>query len=93
MKLLSTKRLLAAASVVAAAGVVPLVTAAPAHASAATCRSYLAQWYTVGPKVTAACNQDGPLSLASPVCINALVVIDVTFERANTACKKASTGN
>ncbi|MER7575229.1 hypothetical protein [Streptomyces sp. NPDC126514] len=85
-----TKSLLAAAGVLAAASVLPVVTAGTAHASAATCRSYLAQWYTVGPKVTAACNFDGPLTWPSPFCINALIALDVLPSRAQTACSKAS---
>jgi len=88
-----TRSLLTVASVLAAASVLPVVTAGSAHASAATCRSYLSQWYTVGPKVTAACNYDGPLSTPSPFCVTALVAIEVTPERAHNACVKASTGN
>jgi len=88
-----TRRLLAVASVLAAASVVPVVTAGSAHASAATCRSYLSQWYTVGPRVTAACNYDGPLSTPSPFCTAALIAIDVLPARAHNACVKASSGN
>lgn len=87
------KRALAAAGLTVAATVVPLVTAAPAEASAATCRSYLSQWYTVGPGVTAACNLDGPATTAHPVCLTKLVFLGVTQSRAGTACLKASVGN
>ncbi|MFJ3665150.1 hypothetical protein ACIPSE_01710 [Streptomyces sp. NPDC090106] len=69
---------LAVASVLAAGAV---VTAGTAHASAATCRSCLRQWYVVGPEVTA----HGAGEVERPVL--------VAGERARTACTKASTGN
>lgn len=90
MKLLKAKRLLMAASVVAAAGVMPLVTATSASADQQDCTTYLKnRGYVVGPKVRAACNYEHLPVGASPLCINALVIIDVTLSHANGACRLA----
>ncbi|GGX54896.1 hypothetical protein [Streptomyces fructofermentans] len=81
------KRALAAAGLTAAAVVVPLMTAAPAQASAADCRNYLAsRGYVVGPKVTAACAQTGLTGYQA--CVQRLLNIDVRSEHALIACNK-----
>lgn len=57
MKLLKAKRLVAAASVVAAAGIVPVITATPASADQVDCVTFLKNRnYIIGAKVRAACN-------------------------------------
>ncbi|MCX5420787.1 hypothetical protein [Streptomyces sp. NBC_00078] len=90
MKLLKTRRLLVAASVVAAAGVVPLLTATSASADQIGCTKYLANHhYTVGPKVRAACNIEHLPVGANPVCVTALVNLHVKLEHASAACRLA----
>jgi len=90
MKFLKAKRLLMVASVVAAAGVVPLVTATSASADQHDCTTYLKNHgYVVGPKVRAACNYEHLPIGASPLCINGLVLIDVALNHANAACRLA----
>jgi hypothetical protein len=83
------KRALAAVSVIAAAGVVPIVTAAPASADISLCKSYLSKWYTVGPKVTKACTRGSYDGSGVSDCSNQLVAIGVTRSRANNACSYA----
>lgn len=89
------RRALTALSVAAAAGAVPLVMAAPASATTAECRSYVA-WigYDVGPKVTAACEQHHILlplgaKAANPACYTALVRAGLKADEADRACKYA----
>ncbi|MGW7405687.1 hypothetical protein ACWGI9_18430 [Streptomyces sp. NPDC054833] len=90
MKRLKSKRLLAAASVVVAAGVVPLVTATPASANQSSCVNYLGNLgiYRIGPKVKSACKLGEHLS-GRPLCTNNLVVIHVRPEHAIEACMRA----
>ncbi|AYC41260.1 hypothetical protein ACFYZI_13810 [Streptomyces griseorubiginosus] len=81
------KRALAAAGVTVAAMVVPLTVAAPAQASAADCRNYLAsQGYIVGPKVKEACAQTGITGYQG--CVQRLLNIGVRSEHALIACSK-----
>ncbi|MFE5211726.1 hypothetical protein [Streptomyces sp. NPDC056600] len=81
------KRALAAASVTAAAIVVPITVAAPAQASAADCRSYLAsKGYIVGPKLTSGCAQTGIMGMAN--CISIIWNAGTTQEHAIIACSK-----
>lgn len=80
--------------VVTAAGIVPLVTAAPAHASQARCVNYLGnQGYLIGPRVRAACDyaalSSGVIKLPNPYCVTGLVNIGVRSGDASTACKRA----
>ncbi|MET9404922.1 hypothetical protein ABZX90_03880 [Streptomyces sp. NPDC002935] len=89
------RRAVTALSVAAAAGVVPLVMAAPASATTAECRSYVA-WigYNVGPKVTAACEHHHittPLGgrVANPACYVALVNAGLKADEADSACRRA----
>jgi hypothetical protein len=90
MKLLKVKRLVAAATVVAAAGIAPVVTAAPASADQIDCVTYLKnRGYVIGTKVRAACSIGRIPGGANPVCLSDLVVIGVKLEHANGACRLA----
>ncbi|WP_266382827.1 hypothetical protein [Streptomyces canus] len=90
MKLLKAKRLVAAASVVAAAGIVPVITATPASADQVDCVTFLKNRnYIIGAKVRAACNIKHLPVGANPVCLADLVVIGVTADHANRACRLA----
>jgi hypothetical protein len=85
------KRALTALSVIAAAGVVPLVTAAPAQADQIDCVNYLSsKGYQIGPRVRSACSIAAwPLGVANPACVSLLVNIQVTLSHAGSACKRA----
>ena len=90
------RRALAALSVVATVGVVPLVAASPASATAPDCRAYLARvGYNVGPKVTEACEYGafrspvGTGKIPNPNCLTRLRTIGVTGDHSLTACKRA----
>ncbi|MFF6995037.1 hypothetical protein ACFY93_08765 [Streptomyces sp. NPDC008313] len=95
MKAQKIKRIVATASVVAAVGVVPLVTATPASASQSACANYIgSKGYAVGPKVKAACSYraiytpigaDAP----NPFCVMALENIRVKPSHATAACQRA----
>ena len=94
MKATKIKRALAAISVVAAAGIVPLVTAAPAHASQARCVNYLGnQGYVIGPRVRTARSYGAifspPATTPNPNCLLRLIEIRVSSAHAQTACSRA----
>lgn len=95
MKLSKGKSLLVATCVTAAAGVLPLVAAAPASASASSCRAYVAAMnYDIGPKVKRACNQGrivSPLGnkIMNPACYSLLVQAGVSGGIASVACNRA----
>ncbi|MDG5807757.1 hypothetical protein P9869_34920 [Streptomyces ossamyceticus] len=94
MKAMKIKRVLAAMGVVAAAGIVPLVTAAPAHASQTQCVNYLRdKHYVIGPRVRAACDYgaifSGAAKLPNPYCLTGLANIGVRSANASIACKLA----
>ncbi|GHH84327.1 hypothetical protein GCM10017771_13350 [Streptomyces capitiformicae] len=86
---------MAALSVVAVAGVVPVVAAGSAHATTAQCVNYLgSQGYAIGPRVGAACafrHLTGPFDskYPNPNCYSRLVAIGVTTSHAMNACLKA----
>ncbi|OXS33062.1 hypothetical protein CHR28_22385 [Streptomyces sp. XY006] len=94
MKLQRTKRLLSVASVVAAAGVLPLISATPASADQGACTKYLAnKGYLVGPKVKSACANPAlhtPLGVVPDFdCTHGLRVAGVKDQHAIDACKRA----
>lgn len=94
MKLLTAKKALTAASVVVAAGVVPLVTATPASAGQDRCVNYLGNLgiYQIGPKVKAACRHGAWHAggvVANPACLSGLINIGVRLEHAQAACISA----
>lgn len=77
--------------VVTAAGIVPLVTAAPAHASQARCVNYLGnQGYLIGPRVREACSYEALTGgLPNPNCVLRLTRIGVSGPHMQTACGRA----
>ncbi|MGW0764233.1 hypothetical protein [Streptomyces sp. NPDC002676] len=94
MNFQSVKRMAAAASVVVAAGALPLISATPASAAWDDCASYIASHgYRVGPKVTAACSHSaldtGIGRMPNPICEVGLVKIHVKDEVASAACRRA----
>ncbi|MFE7766523.1 hypothetical protein [Streptomyces sp. NPDC057438] len=94
MKAMKLRRAVAVMSVVAAAGVVPLVTAAPAHASQARCVNYLGNHgYVIGPRVRAACSYGAifspPATTPNPNCLLRLIEIRVSNAHAQVACSRA----
>ncbi len=96
MASLKTKRVLATVAVTVAAGVLPLVAAAPAHADLADCAAYLHHRdYVVGPKVKHACGWPATHAPApwgdipSPQCLVELKAINVKEAHAVAACKRA----
>ncbi|MFD7976212.1 hypothetical protein [Streptomyces sp. NPDC059071] len=83
------QRMFAAACVLAAAAVVPVVTAAPAQASVIDCQTYLLDvGYKVGDRVTAACFAGHDL-VRRPYCVPQLLMIGVKERHAKTACNMA----
>ncbi|MFC7305540.1 hypothetical protein ACFQVC_15075 [Streptomyces monticola] len=82
------KRLLAAVGVTAAAGVVPVVAAAPAQADQMDCAQYLkGAGYVVGSKAKGACrvgSQGGPVNWMG--CDARLVTIGVSSAHSTRAC-------
>jgi hypothetical protein len=94
MNLRKVRTSLLGLAVVATAGVVPLLTAAPASATSPDCRAYLTRvGYDVGPKVTAAC-ENAAIEVPgknhpNPFCFEALVRIGVTSGHAAEACSRA----
>ncbi|GHG93083.1 hypothetical protein [Streptomyces lanatus] len=89
MASLKRKRVLATLALTVAAGAVPLVTAAPAHATARQCENYLAgKDYIVGPKVKAAC-QLGTVALGQAGCVAHLMDVRVRQVYAQNACALA----
>lgn len=83
---LKVRRFLAALSVAAAAGVVPVATAGTAHADAFDCVEYLkSKGYRVGPVVTSACGYHTTLGF-HPACIFKLQSVRVDPGHANRAC-------
>ncbi|MGW6062492.1 hypothetical protein [Streptomyces sp. NPDC055189] len=91
MKSLNVKRVLVAASMVAAAAVVPVVTATPASATPVDCMNYLERFdYNVGAKSRAACkNGDSGSSVIRQSCPITLVTLGVKSNIAATACRAA----
>lgn len=88
-----TRRILTVVSVLAAAGVVPLVTATSASADQSRCVNYIGeQGYLVGPKVKKACNYPalhGGAVIANPFCIEQLTQAGVRLGHAQVACVRA----
>ncbi|TGB08117.1 hypothetical protein [Streptomyces sp. MZ04] len=91
VKSLNVKRVLVAASIAAAAAVVPIVTAAPASATPLECINYLEhQGYPVGPKVINSCkNGDSGSVVIRQSCPVTLVSFGVKSNHAATACRAA----
>jgi hypothetical protein len=84
------KRMAAAAGVVVAAGALPILAASPASATQSACTNYVAtHGYFAGPKVKAACGHKHLPIGANPLCISALVVIEVDGTTALNACRLA----
>ncbi|REK88292.1 hypothetical protein DY245_22175 [Streptomyces inhibens] len=75
-----------------AAGALPIVATAPAHATTKQCTSFLADFgYTVGPKVRSACSLAGTGDWITRhgnvgFCQGILTAIRVKPEHANKAC-------
>jgi len=94
MKLRKVRTGLLGLTVVAAAGAVPLLAAAPASATSPDCRAYLVRvGYDVGPKVTAAC-ENAAIEVPgknhpNPFCVDALVRAGVRNGHAAEACSRA----
>lgn len=89
-----TKRILTVVSVVAAAGVMPLLTATSASASQSSCANYVgSHGYLVGPKVKGACSNaaidTGAGKQVNPWCVYDLVQAGVTNSVALGACIRA----
>lgn len=94
MRTTKIRKALAVMSVLATAGIVPLVTAAPAHASQARCVNYLGnQGYVIGPRVREACSYGAifspPATTPNPNCLLRLIRIEVSTAHAQTACSRA----
>lgn len=91
MKLLKTKRSLAAVGLVVAGTAVPLMTAAPAQATAAQCTSYLqSKGYLVGARIKHGCEiGDGSTGLDVAACKGYLAAIGVRSEHTGEACRRA----
>ncbi|MFJ1603770.1 hypothetical protein ACIOHS_10420 [Streptomyces sp. NPDC088253] len=93
MKMHMIKRVLVTASVVTAAGVVPLVTATSASADQSRCVNYIGDHgYLVGPKVKGACSHaawHAGSVVANPACLSGLVNIHVELSDAQAACLRA----
>jgi hypothetical protein len=96
MKALKATRLLAAAGVTAAAVFIPVAAAAPASAATgySGCKTYVgSHGYTVGPKVSAACNYKALHIVAgwtpNPYCLNGLIRAGVDTSTAQGACTRA----
>ncbi|AKZ55714.1 putative secreted protein [Streptomyces ambofaciens ATCC 23877] len=94
MRSRSIKAALATVGVVAAAGVMPLVTATPAGAAQSTCVNYVGnKGYLVGPKVRSACSRGaidmGVGKVPNPVCTTRLLQAGVDGNVATSACLRA----
>jgi uncharacterized membrane protein len=94
MRLRSMKPALSAVGVVAAAGVMPLVTATPASADQVSCANYVgSKGYAVGPKVRSACSagaiSTGVMKVPNPYCMTRLLKAGVDQSVANAACLRA----
>ncbi|MFI0811027.1 hypothetical protein [Streptomyces echinatus] len=94
MDLQKVKRMVTAASVVVAAGAVPLIAASPASASQSACTNYVASHgYYAGPKVKEACGFGaiktpfGPMP--SPGCELGLRKLNIKGEVSSPACRRA----
>lgn len=90
------KRVLAAASVVVAAGIAPIVTASSASATTAQCVDIVHRaGYVVGGGVTSACGWKtlptglGSQRTANPVCVTNLMRLGVSDSVAWKACAYA----
>lgn len=82
------RKTLAAASVIAAASVLPVVTAAPAQATATQCLIYMHdKGYIVGPGVKRACGYGDWWEWG--LCVGELVQLGVRQEHASAACNLA----
>ncbi|CAL9444330.1 hypothetical protein [Streptomyces sp. enrichment culture] len=83
------RRAITALTVVAAAGVVPLMTAAPAQADQIDCVEYLrGKGYEIGPRVRAACDTDGSMG-GTIWCNTSLIALGVRGSHASAACSRA----
>jgi hypothetical protein len=83
-----------AVGVVAAAGVMPLITATPASAAQSTCVNYVgSKGYLIGPKVRFACSAGaidmGVKKIPNPVCTTRLLKAGVVLTVASPACLRA----
>ncbi|MFJ8195593.1 hypothetical protein [Streptomyces sp. NPDC096152] len=84
------KRMAAAASVMVAAGALPILVASPASATQGACSNYVARHgYFAGPKVKAACGHEHHPIGASPLCLAGLLSIRVDMATAQRACTLA----
>ncbi|MFE0131598.1 hypothetical protein ACFWY6_08465 [Streptomyces sp. NPDC059037] len=92
MKSLNAKRVLVAASMTAAAAVVPIVTAAPASATPIECVTYLKhEGYSIGSKAINSCkNGDSGSAVIRQSCPVTLVTFGVKPNHAATACRAAA---
>ncbi|GAB2942526.1 MULTISPECIES: hypothetical protein [Streptomyces] len=85
---MKARRFLAVLSVVAAAGVMPVVTAGPAQADPFDCVEYLKdQGYRVGPRVTQACGYNRVAN--NWKCVGQLSLLITNTRHISTACNKA----
>ncbi|MFE0190901.1 hypothetical protein, partial [Streptomyces sp. NPDC058989] len=88
----SIRRLAAATGVLVAAGALPIVATAPAHATTKQCTSFIAEGgYTVGAKVRSACKMTGEGGFITrhtniPYCQIALTALSVKPAIAERAC-------
>lgn len=94
MKFGGAKRVLSVVGVMAAAGVMPLVTATTASADQIACVDYVgSHGYRVGPKVRAACSHEALFSGAAkspnPKCLVGLADIGVSAGVSGPACRRA----
>lgn len=85
---LKVRRFLAALSVVAAAGVIPVATAGTAHADPFDCVEYLkSKGYVAGPKVTKACSYNRVAN--NWQCIGQLSLLISNAGHVSAACNRA----
>ncbi len=91
MQFRKVKRGLMAASVIAAAAAVPMITAAPASANAAQCAGILRHYgYDVGPKSLEACGWSAIIpNTPSVSCYSPLLGLGVNPDHAYEACRWA----
>ncbi len=95
MKALNVTRLLSAAGITAAAVLIPVAAAAPASAVGYSgCKTWVGlNGYTVGPKVSAACDKKALQIVAgwtpNPLCLDGLIKAGVDTSTATEACTRA----
>lgn len=90
MKMPGMRRVIAAVSVTAAAGVLPLLAATPASAHRFDCYQYVMDaGYKVGPKVMAACDNRSFQGLPSTACLSGLSKLKIQWVVYFEACKRS----